>query len=580
MRRTLLFCETLRQNPADVETVGHQFLLRGGFVQPLAAGIYSFLPLGERVRRKVQQIIREEMDAIDGQEITMPVVQPAEIWRESGRWQAIGPELARFQDRGERDMVLAMTHEEVVTDLLRRQVRSYRHLPVVLYQFQTKFRDEPRARGGLIRTREFTMKDAYSCHISTDDLDRYYPRMHQAYFNAFRRTGIEPIAVLADVGMMGGTMAHEFMFLAPIGEDQLALCDACGYSANRQVATFRKDDPAEEDPLPLEEIATPGTKTIAALAELLGIPAARTAKAAFFVGDGRLLFAVVRGDMEVNETKLANAAEVGELRPASAEDLAGTGIVPGYASPIGVRGATIIVDDLVARSPNLVAGANREGYHLRHTNAGRDYTPDIVADIAAAPDGAPCPRCDAPLRLVRGVEIGNIFKLGTRYSAALGATVLDEQGQSRAIVMGCYGIGIGRLIACIAEGHRDERGLIWPATVAPFDVYLVGLDLDDPEVRAAVEMIYRDLTAAGIEALYDDRAERAGVKFNDADLIGLPLRLTLGRRALAQGSVEVRPRAGGEAQQVPLADAIAHVRGALVRLREEIAARVQPVPFA
>ena len=567
MRRTTLFCETLRQNPADAETAGHQLLLRGGFVQPLAAGIYSFLPLGERVRRKVQQIVREEMDAIDGQEITMPVVQPAELWRESGRWHKFGPELARFRDRGDRDMVLATTHEEVVTDLLRRQVRSYRQLPVVLYQFQTKFRDEPRARGGLIRTREFTMKDAYSCHLSTDDLDRYYPRMHQAYFNAFRRAGIEPIAVLADVGMMGGTMAHEFMFLTPIGEDQLALCDACGYSANRQVATFRKDDPPAEAPLPLEEVATPGTKTIAALAELLDIPASRTAKAAFFMAGARLIFAVVRGDMEVNETKLANAVGATELRPANAADLEGTGIVAGYASPIGVTGATVVVDDLVARSPNLVAGANRAGYHLRNTNFPRDYAADIVADIAAASAGAPCPQCGAPLALARGVEIGNTFKLGTRYSAARGATFLDDQGQLREIVMGSYGIGIGRLIACIAEGHRDERGLVWPAAVAPFAVYLVGLDLEDEAVRAAAEELYRVLGAAGVEVLFDDRAERAGVKFNDADLLGLPLRLTLGRRALQQGAVEVKARAGGEARLVPLAEAPAQVGAALARLR-------------
>ncbi|MFN8517246.1 MAG: proline--tRNA ligase, partial [Chloroflexia bacterium] len=346
MRRTMLFCETLRQNPADAEVAGHQLLLRGGFVQPLAAGISSLLPLGQRVRRKVEAILREEMDAAGGQEITMPVVQPGDLWRESGRWQAIGPELARFRDRGDRDMVLAMTHEEAVTDLLRRQIRSYRQLPVMLYQIQTKFRDEPRARGGLIRTREFTMKDGYSCHTSVADLDRYYPRMYQAYFNVFRRAGLAPLAVLSDTGMMGGTMAHEFMFVNAIGEDTLFLCDGCGYAANREVATFRKDDPPSEELLPLEEVATPGTATIAALADFLGVPASRTAKATFFMGDGKLIFAVVRGDMEVNEIKLANVAGVGEVRPATVEELTGTGIVPGYASPIGIRGALVVVDDL------------------------------------------------------------------------------------------------------------------------------------------------------------------------------------------------------------------------------------------
>ena len=583
MRRTMLFCETLRQNPADAETAGHQLLLRGGLVQPLAAGILSLLPLGERVRRKIEAILREEMDAAEGQEIAMPVVQPADLWRESGRWQAIGPELARFRDRGERDMVLAMTHEEALTDLLRRQVRSYRQLPVVLYQLQPKFRDEPRARGGLIRAREFTMKDAYSCHASVEDLDRYYPRQYQAYFNIFRRAGLSPVAVLSDTGMMGGTMAHEFMFVNPIGEDSLLLCDACGYAANREVATCRKDDPTPEELLPLEEVATPGAATIAALAEFLGVPASRTAKATFFKevgGAARLIFAVVRGDMEVNEIKLSQAAGAGELRPATADDLIDTGIVPGYASPLGIRGATAIVDDLVARSPNLVAGANRAGYHLRHTNVGRDYTPDLVADIVAVNAGMACPQCGEPLGMVRGVEIGQIFKLGTRYSAALGATFLDEGGQLREIVMGCYGIGVGRLIACIAEECRDERGLIWPATVAPFDAYLVGLDLDDAVVREAAEALYRDLTAAGIDVLYDDRDDRAGVKFNDADLIGLPLRLTVGRRALAQGAVEVRGRKSGETAMVPVAEAVAQVRDEIARLRGAVLATLREEELA
>jgi prolyl-tRNA synthetase len=580
MRRTALFCETLRQIPADTEIASHQLLLRGGYIQPLAAGSYSFLPLGQRVRQKIEQILREEMDAIAGQEIAMPVVQPAELWQESGRWQSIGAELARLRDRGERDLVLAMTHEEVVTDLLRKQVHSYRQLPVMLYQLQTKFRDEPRARGGLVRTREFTMKDAYSCHASVEDLDRYYPLMYQAYFNIFRRVGIEPLAVLADVGMMGGTMAHEFMALTEIGEDQLALCDSCGYAANRQVATFQKPDPPAEAPLPLEPVATPETPTIAALAALLGISAARTAKATFFMAGERLIFAVVRGDMEVNETKLANAIGATELRPATPADLTSTGIVPGYASPIGVTGATIVLDDLVARSPNLVAGANRPGYHLRNTNYPRDYTADLVTDIAAAYVGAPCPRCATPLRLARGVEIGNTFKLGTRYSAALGATFLDHTGQTHAIVMGCYGIGVGRLMACIAELHRDEQGLIWPATVAPFDVYLVGLDLTDATIRAAADDLYTRLQAAGLAVLYDDRDERAGVKFNDADLLGLPLRLTLGRRAHQQGVVELRLRATGETHLVPLTAAPAAASEHLARLRAEIQARVQPVTLA
>jgi prolyl-tRNA synthetase len=576
MRRSMLFCETLRQNPADTEIVSHQLLVRAGFIQPLAAGIYSLLPLGQLVRARIEHILREEMNAIGGQELTMPVVHPAELWQETGRWYDIGAELVRFKDRSDRDMVLAMTHEEVIGDLLRKQIRSYRQLPVVLYQIQTKFRDEPRARGGLIRVREFIMKDAYSCHATFADLDRYYPFMYQAYFNVFRRAGIEVIAVESDVGMMGGTMAHEFMFLADIGEDQLVLCDACGYAANRQVAAFRKDTPGPEEPRPLEEVATPGTQTIAALAELLGILESRSAKAAFFMAGDRLIFAVVRGDHDVNEIKLLNAIGASELRPARADELEAAGIVAGYASPIGVKGVTVVADDLIPRSPNLVAGANRPGYHFLNTNVPRDYTPDIVTDIAAAYEGAPCSVCGGPLRLVRGVEAGNIFKLGTKYSKALGASYLDEQGKSNDIVMGCYGIGVGRLMACIAEGCSDERGLIWPVTVAPYGVYLVGLDLDNDEIRRAADSLYGAVQSAGIDVLYDDRTERAGVKFNDADLIGLPLRVTVSRRTLQSQSAELKERTSPDTHLIPLTDVVTELQTRLQALHQQINARLRP----
>jgi len=362
MRRSAFFCQTLRESPADVESAGQRLLLRGGYVQPLAAGIYSFLPLGLRVKQRVEQILREEMDALGGQEVELPMVQPADLWRESGRLQQIGEELARFSDRAGREFVLAMTHEEAVTDLLRRQVRSYRQLPILLYQLQTKFRDEPRPRGGLLRTREFTMKDAYSCHATVDDMERFYSRMYQAYLNVFRRVGLDVVGVQAAAGIMGGSRTDEIAFLNPIGEDELALCDACGYAANAEVATFSAPSPAAEPALPLEEVATPDTRTITALTALLGIPASRTAKAAFFMAGDRLIFAVVRGDMDVNEGKLAVAVGASDLRSATAEELTTAGIVAGYASPIGVRGVTVVADDLVTRSPNLVAGANRPGY--------------------------------------------------------------------------------------------------------------------------------------------------------------------------------------------------------------------------
>jgi prolyl-tRNA synthetase len=559
MRRSELFGETLRQVPADAEIVGQQLLLRGAYIQPLASGIYSFLPLGQRVKRKVERILREEMDRIGGQEVTLPVLQPADLWRKSGRWDAVGPELVRLKDRGGHDMVLAMTHEEAFSDLLVQGVKSYRRLPVMLYQIQTKIRDEPRPRGGLIRVREFTMKDAYSAHVSIEDLDQFYPRMYDAYLRIFRRCGLDAVPVEADPGMMGGSTTHEFMYLSPIGEDVLALCDACDYAANREVATFAKLSPEPEELKPLEETATPDTETIAALADLLGVPTSRTAKAVFFMAGPRLVFAVVRGDMEINETKLARALGATDLRPARADELVGTGIVPGYASPIGIRGAVVVVDDLVAGSPNLIAGANRLGYHLLNTNAGRDYQPDLTADIAEVYEGAPCPRCGSPLRLTRAVEIGHTFKLGTKYSAALGARYLDAEGTLRDIVMASYGIGVGRLIACVAEAHHDDQGLVWPAALAPFAVYLVGLDLEDDAVRKEAEDLYAALQERGIEVLYDDRDERAGVKFKDADLLGIPLRVTVSRRALRDAAYEMKQRASGETRHIPSGDAAAEI---------------------
>lgn len=566
MRVSQLFFATLRENPADTEVAGHMLLLRGGYIQPLGAGLYSFLPLGQRVAAKIERIMREEMDAVGGQELTMPVAQPADIWKETGRYVDFGPAMVRFQDRAEREMLLAPTHEEVIADLLRKQVRSYRQLPVMLYQIQTKFRDEPRARGGLIRAREFVMKDAYSCHTTFESLDEYYPSMVQAYHNIFRRAGLPVVTVKSDVGMMGGTDADEFMYLSDIGEDQLVFCDACGYAANRQVAVFRKEG-WEEAIRPVEEVETPGSATIADLARYLGIPEERTAKATFFMADDRLIFAVVRGDMNVNETKLANAVGVPELRPARPEDLEGTGIVAGYASPIGVRGATVVVDDLLERTPNLVAGANREGYHLRNTNLGRDYEADVVADIADAYEGAPCADCGGPVRLVRGVEVGNTFKLGTKYSHALGATYLDPAGEAHDIVMGSYGIGVGRLMACAAQEYRDERGLIWPVSLAPYEIYLAGLDLADETVRQMTEDLYRDLRAAGLEVLYDDRTERAGVKFNDADLLGIPVRVTMSRRTVGNGVVEIKERSGAESETIRMDDAVHRISELVSRMK-------------
>jgi prolyl-tRNA synthetase len=557
MRLSNLFFASLRDDPAEAEMISHKLLVRAGYVRQLGAGIYTLLPLGHRVTRRIEQVIREEIDAIGGQEMEMPVVHPAELWRESGRYAKIGPELVRFQDRSGRDMVLAMTHEEVVADLLRDVVKSYRQLPAIVYHFQTKFRDEPRARGGLIRVREFVMKDSYSLDADEAGLDRSYQLHYAAYERIFRRIGLQAVVVGADVGIMGGSLAHEFMVLNEHGEDTLVLCESCDYAANQQIAQVRKADPADEEMLATEEVATPGTDTIASLAELLGVGTERTAKAAFFVtGDGRLVTAIVRGDFEVNETKLSNAVKaIGGLRPAHAEEIRAAGMEPGYGSPIGAHGTTVVVDDLAARSPNLVAGANRSGFHVRNVNVGRDFAPDLVLDIVNARAGDPCPQCGAPVELRKGIEVGNIFKLGTDFTEKLNATYLAEDGSRHHVIMGSYGIGLGRNMACVVEEHHDDKGIVWPAAVAPYPAHLVALGAArDERVAAEAEGLYQRLTDAGVEVLYDDRDESPGVKLTDAELLGMPLIVTISPRSLAAGGAEVTRRATGERSVVPIAE--------------------------
>lgn len=585
MRMSVLFGQTLREAPADADLTSHKLLLRAGFVRQLGAGIFSALPLAKRSITKIENIMRDEMNAIGGQEMTMPVVHPAEIWKETQRWYQIGSEMGRFKDAGGRDMVLAMTHEEVVGDLVRNIIQSYRQLPALIYHIQTKWRDELRTRGGLIRVREFTMKDSYSLDADWEGLDKQYRAHYQAYFNIFNRCGLPTIAVKSDVGMMGGKLAHEFMYLAPIGEDTLVLCDQCGYTANRQVARFRKPAALAEDSLPLQKVATPDVTTIATLAGFLGIPESKTAKAVFQVAtitrgeeDVQVfVFAVVRGDMEVNETKLVNAVKAKALRPAHEDEIRAIGAAPGYGSPIGIQpGVLVVVDDLIPTSPNLVAGANEDGYHLLHTNYGRDYTAVIVADIVSVQDGDACAVCGGPLHTSRGVEVGNIFKLGTRYSDSLGCTFLDRDGKEKPVIMGSYGIGSGRLLACVAEEYNDEHGLKWPISVAPFHVHVVMLKGGEE----AAARLHDELTEAGVEVLLDDREDlSAGVKFNDADLIGIPLRLTVGARALKEGGVELKRRGGGAATLVPLAEVTAVLVGEIAALHAEIASRAVMMPY-
>jgi prolyl-tRNA synthetase len=563
MRLSQLFFTSLRDDPAEAEMPSHRLFLRAGYVRQLGSGIYSLLPLGFRVSKRVEQVIREEMDRIGSQEMEMPVVHPAELWKESGRFFKIGPELVRFKDRGGRDMVLAMTHEEVVADLLRSIVRSYRQLPLMVYHFQTKFRDEPRSRGGLVRVREFVMKDAYSCDRDAAGLDRSYELQRGAYVRIFERLGLDTVAVGADVGIMGGTEALEFMVVNEFGEDTLVLCDRCDYAANQQISSVGKPGPEAEDPLPMEDVETPDATTIESLATFLDVPTSRTAKATFFVtGDGRFVVAIVRGDYDVNETKLVNALKAaGGIRPAQVEEIKARGMEAGYGSPLGARDAVIVVDELVMRSPNLVAGANRVGWHVKNVNVPRDYEPDVVAEITNARAGDPCPRCGSPVRLTKGIEVGNIFKLGTDFTVPLGATYLGEDGREHPIVMGSYGIGVGRNMACIVEAHHDDKGIVWPAEVAPYAAHLVELGATkEPRVREVAERLQAGAIEAGREILWDDRDESPGVKFTDAELLGMPWILTVSPRSLAAGGVEVTERATGKRSTRSIEDVEALLR--------------------
>ncbi len=583
MRMSKLFSQTLRDRPSEAEISSHELLLRAGFIRQLAAGIFTYMPFARRSLTKIENIMREEMNAIGGQEISMPVIHPADIWKKTNRWYQIGSEMGRFKDKAGRDMVLAMTHEEVVTDLVRKEIHSYRQLPMLIYHIQTKWRDDPRPRAGLIRVREFTMKDSYSLDADMEGLDRQYRAHYQAYFNIFHRCGVPVLAVKSDVGMMGGSLAHEFMYLTPVGEDTLLICNACGYAANRHIARFRKAKPEKEELLPVEKIETPEMTTIEELADFLGVPKSRTAKAVFMIAtiaEGTeehetFVFAIVRGDMNLNEIKLANTVKAKELRPATDEEIRAVGAVPGYASPIAVKDTLVVVDDLIPDSPNLVAGANEEGYHLNNVNIGRDFEADIIADITLAEDGFACPQCDAEIHTSRGVEVGNIFKLGTRYSKDMDSTFLDQDGEKQYVIMGSYGIGSGRLLASAAEEYNDEDGLILPITIAPYEVHLLSLE----GAEEAAQSVYEELIDDGVEVLYDDRQESPGVKFADADLIGLPLRLTVSKRSLKENSVEAKRRDSEQAELIPRDEIVQRVQMFVADLYKEVQELVVEVPF-
>ncbi len=557
-----MFGHTLRETPAEAETPSHYLLLRAGFIDQLMAGVYSYMPLGNRTKRRVEEIVREEMDAAGAQETQLPAIHPLELWEQSGRDRSMADVLFPLTDRRERKLVLGPTHEEVMTKLFRDHARSYRDLPATLYQIQTKFRDEVRPRAGLQRLREFTMKDAYSFDMDEQGLDASYGAMFDAYKRIFERCGVPIVAVEADSGAIGGKGSQEFVFVTPSGEDTIVLCDQCDYAANTEKAEFVRPvgDVAlgAADALPIEDVATPDTITIEDLVKFLDITPQQTAKAVFYMarelgahGAGEPVFVVVRGDLQVNEVKVSNALGGRELTPMTDAEAQAVGIVPGYASPIGIADRVrVIADSSIAETPNLVAGANREGVHLRNVNYGRDWEAEAVADIALAEEGHACVRCDGgTLAMDRAIEMGHVFRLGLTYSEPLKVEVLDADGERQMPTMGCYGIGIDRIVAAAVEANHDDEGIKWPAEIAPYDVHMVGLGLDrDEDLAADADALYEELTAAGLSVLFDDRDESPGVKFNDADLIGLPVRVTVSARNHKAGVVEMQRR-GGEAEQ-------------------------------
>lgn len=563
MRMSNLLFKSLREAPAEAEIPSHKLLLRAGLVMPIAAGLYCFTPLGWRVFRRLETIIREEMDRSGAQEVHLPALHPIEIWEQSGRARAMGQTLFRLHDRRDREFALGPTHEEVISLLASRFIQSYRDLPVTLYQIQTKFRDEPRPRGGLVRLREFTMKDAYSFDVSWEALDDSYQAAFDAYVRIFERAGIPVIPVAADSGAIGGKDSQEFVFLTDTGEDEILLCSGCGYAANAEKAEFRKPDPVPAEPAPLEEIDTPGQKTIADLARFLGIEERQTAKAVFYRADDKPVFVAIRGDLEVNEVKLKNALKATVLEPMDDDAVAKAGLVAGSAGPVGLKGMLIVADPSVVEAKNLVAGANTPDRHIRNVNYERDWRADIVAEIALARGGDACARCGGTLEVKRGMEMAHVFKLGTIYSESIGVYYLDEQGERCPAVMGCYGIGLDRMMAACIEANHDDNGIIWPVEVAPYDVHIVALNLEQEAVSQALEKLERELTGAGLSVLVDDRDDSAGIKFKDADLIGIPVRITVSPRALERGGLEVRNRRTGETDIVPAAevlDRIASIR--------------------
>ncbi|PCJ52141.1 MAG: proline--tRNA ligase [Planctomycetota bacterium] len=566
MRLTKMVGRRLKEAPSDAVVISHQFTIRGGYARQVGSGIYSLLPLGKRVIDKIEKIIREEMNSIDGQEVLLPVVMPRELWDESGRYESVGSELLRFKDRTGKEMVLGMTHEEAVVHLARSEIVSYKQLPCMMYQIQTKFRDEPRSRAGLIRVREFTMKDAYSFHRSQEDLDVYYYKCLDAYKKIFSRTGLKNVSIVeADSGMMGGAISHEFMLNTPVGEDSLVLCSSCDYAANREIAVCKRQNvELSEELLPLEKVSTPSVKTIADVSSFLNKDQSKTGKAVFLVDENnRMIFVLIRGDLDVEVSKLKNLISSKELVPAEEGAILSIGCVPGFAGLIGAKldDVIVVVDESIKNNNNIVVGANEKDFHYINFNFERDFSGKFIeGNIASVTEGDLCVSCGEKLNLSRGIEIGNIFQLGKKYSEPMKFTYLDNDQKEKFPIMGCYGIGVGRLFASIIEDCHDEYGPIWPSSVSPFDVQINALNYKKEEVKAFSDSLYNELSNKNIDVLFDDRDEKAGFQFKDADLMGIPLRIIVSPKTLKDSEVEFKTRDGSESKRISTNEIVSFIK--------------------
>ncbi|MFL6463431.1 MAG: proline--tRNA ligase [Bryobacteraceae bacterium] len=565
MRWSTLFIPTLRELPAEAEVISHQLLLRAGYIRQLSAGIYSYLLLAQRSLLKIQQIVREEMNAIGGQEMLLPALNPAEIWQESGRWEVMGDNMFRLKDRFGRDLCLAMTHEEVVTTIARGELRSYKQLPQVWYQIQTKFRDEPRPKSGLLRVRQFLMKDAYTFDINAAGLDRSYDDQYRAYCKIFDRCGLKYIAVEAHSGAMGGSQSHEFMVASDAGEDIIVHCESCNYAANLEKAVSKPAAPSISDPegdLTPEEFHTPDLKTIAELSAFTKLPETSQMKSLVMVADNQPVLIMLRGDHQLSETKLAGILKATDLRPAHPHEIKEWfGASAGSLGPVGVKNMRVLADEALNGRKNIIAGANRDDYHLRNVTPGKDFQPEYF-DLRQVAEGDLCINCDTPLKLTKAVELGHIFKLGYRYSEPMGLRVLGEDGKEITPIMGSYGIGIERILTCAIELFHDKDGIMLPRSIAPFSVVITPVNYAEPKQREAAEWLYAECQRYGIDALLDDRDERPGVKFKDADLIGIPYRMVAGKK-LVDGKLEFIERRTRASEEVALTDALAHLRSKL-----------------